>query len=246
MVSKEQVNLWLNVGFNDLAVAGVGLSAESTNKLILTGEVPYHCPNPDMLPYQRELVKEGGFLYYTHPFIDNLSRHNPRLARRILRTVEGVENCLDEDRINDSLGYYALRNGVDDAYYEKLGVHRDSRFIVTMFASIFPTATRAYFNENPDLRKIITDWEFTEGDESGLETIEATLEDLRNLMDTCLRRRGVIVYYNEKVLEHKTLLNHEDEADLMILSKQPLRADVVSGIVPLSDTDRTVMLHGVE
>ncbi len=110
MVSKEQIGLWLNVGFSHLAVAGVGLSAEGINNLILTSEVPYHCPNPNMLPYQRKLVAKGGFLYYTHPFIDNLARYNSRLAQRILKTVEGSESHLDQDRINDSLGYYALRN----------------------------------------------------------------------------------------------------------------------------------------
>ncbi len=115
-----------------------------------------------------------------------------------------------------------------------------------MFASIFPNAVRGYFKENPDLNEIITNWEFTECDESGLENTEVTLGDLQNLMDICLRRRGVIVYYNEKVLEHTTLLNHEDEADLMILSRSPLNAEVVSGIVPLSDIDRVVMLQGVE
>ena len=72
-----------------------------------------------------------------------------------------------------------------------------------------------------------------------------TLKQLKQVLDECLNRRGVLLFYNEKVFDHKILTNNEDEKDIMILSTAPLTSEVVSGIKPLSKRDEEVLLEGI-
>ncbi len=246
MVSSEKIGNWLTNGVDEHAIAGVGVDAESVNRFLISGEIPAQCPNPNMLPYQAKLVRRGGFLYYTYPFIQRFESYSPRIARKISKAHYGNTYALADESILDGLGYYALRNSIVACYKVNIGIQRDAHSIGAMTGYLFPEMTKSLVTENPDLGELILDSEWDESGHSGLEDSNIPLGELKKILEACLRRRGVLVFYNEGIFNHKVLTNYEDEKDVMILSRSPLTQEVVSGIKPLSETDREVMLQGVE
>lgn len=71
----------------------------------------------------------------------------------------------------------------------------------------------------------------------GLKNSTMPLSRLKEILSSCIARRGLIVYYNEKILRNRVLPGFELESEIMIHTKKPLTLDVVSGIKPLAKPD---------
>lgn len=243
-IPKEKIETWLSAGFDNNAVLGVGMSAESARSLLVTGEVPYHCPNPDMITYQKRLVRGGKFLYYTYPFIERFRKHKPDLSRKMIQD-EWAEEEFREPHIMAGLENYALRWSIQSVYKEGFGVWRNQKSIVAMASYLFPTMMAEKARQNPDLLNELVDAEWDEDDKSGLESSNLGIQQLKQVLGECLSRRGVLVFYNQGVFKHKVRRNHEDSKDIMIISQEPLSDGVISGIKPLSTRDNEVLLEGI-
>ena len=107
--TREQLDIWTNTGFNEEAVAVYGTSVEWVKRALEEGQVPWHSPYPDrkLLPYQKELLENGGHLYYGKPFVERLGIYNPKLAQEIVELTGGIQ-YLSEDVMLQQAKFYAI------------------------------------------------------------------------------------------------------------------------------------------
>lgn len=243
-IGKEQLNHWLNRGFDQRAVAVYGTTVETLKEILDTGQIPWNQPNTQvpMLPYQRRLLKNGGYMYFAFPFLDRIRPHNPALACKI----EDVFGS-NEHQINISKGYACERSWLR-SFYGKTGRRYDNwDELAVMSAVLFPSILRKQIKDSdfPAQRLEASSFDpkyaVRRKTFAGLESKNMSLPDLRQILDDCLARRGALLYYNEKIFQHTVEQGYEDEDEIFIISKEPLTAEVVSGIQILSNADRKAL-----
>lgn len=64
---------------------------------------------------------------------------------------------------------------------------------------------------------------------------------LREILNECLSRRGVLLFYNGGIFQHKVIQGFEGEDEIVIVSKEPMKHDVISGVEILSASDRKAL-----
>lgn len=243
-IGKERLNNWVNKGFDEKAVALVGTSVETLKQLLDTGLIPPHQPSPrgvSILPYQKELLKNGGYMYFAYPLVDRIRPHNSTLASAI-----DEDYSSDEDVIYDAK-FYAYRNAWTHSFFEKTRVkYSDWQDLAAMTAVLFPRILRNQV-DNP-IFPIDAD-DFSDIDlidtirRNGVrfEASDMPLSQLKGILADCLARRGVLLYYNEGIFQHKVEQGNEDSQEIYIVSRKPLTASVISGVQILSNADKRAL-----
>ncbi|MDZ7587060.1 MAG: hypothetical protein U0946_04840, partial [Patescibacteria group bacterium] len=66
---------------------------------------------------------------------------------------------------------------------------------------------------------------------------------LKKVLPECLKRRGVILYFGDRLLQDNRKVFHgkEDEVEIFITSPKPLPVAAITGIKMLSDVDLEVL-----
>ena len=118
----------------------------------------------------------------------------------------------------------------------------NSKVLLTASAILFPSIYRK-LQEDSALKYVIYDYFELESDYDymGLEGINISLPRLRRVLDGSLSRRGVLVYYNNNIFQHKVIKGEEMPEEIMVISKEPMNLDVISGIQPQSEVDRRAL-----
>ncbi len=246
-VNLEQLDQWVEHGYHKDAIALYGTSAEFLTKALQTGQVPYNAPAAeDMLPYQKEVMENGGHLYYALPIYERLEENSNPRAKVLLEGIiekygdfpEEIKEELSWRRQHKSSKDYALKHAIEHPFNEKFKVRLHARQIYILASILFPSDS-ALWDEDESLLAI-TGPDYHPLDFShqrAFENSERAVKDLQQVISECFKRRGVVIYYSSKILDHAKP-GYEAEREIMIVSKKPLPIDVISGVEILSEADR--------
>lgn len=244
-IGKEQLNQWLNAGFDEKAVALVGTSVETFKQLLDTSLIPPHQPSArgePMLPYQKELLKDGGYMYFAYPFIERIKSYDLTLASNLEEVFESDEHMIDSSK------FYAYRNAWTRSFFEQTGVkYSNWQDLAAMAAVLFPRILR---NQLDDPIYPIDEGDFSDIDLTDtigrkgsvrFEASDMSLSQLKRILADCLARRGVLLYYNEEIFQHQVEQGNEDPQEIYMISRKPLNASVISGVQILSNADKRAL-----
>ncbi|MBI2085964.1 hypothetical protein HYT74_01340 [Candidatus Daviesbacteria bacterium] len=238
--SPELLDKWITTGFNSQAVAGYGTSVEFLKQALVTGEIPWGVPQDgqEILPYQQKILAKGGYLYFAYPFVENLQPYKPKLVKK-LRVVPN--NDLTHNSIHDQLSDYARRQAVEHHFESLTDIKRgDDRAIVFLTYLLFPDLI-SQFKDDEFLESCFyafkADANWQAPPDLGLNNSTIPLPRLKEILASCVEKRGLIIYYNEKILRNRVLPGFELESEIMIHTKKPLTLAVISGIKPLAKPD---------
>lgn len=241
IVNPELVKHWETEGFSRAALAGYGNSFPFFQRLFSSNEIPWQAAYNDsnLMPYQKELLDQGGYLYYAYPFVNHLGLHCPQLASRLhnQRNVDLSAHVIHR-MLKNAAGDHAILH-----HFELLtGIkYQEPDEIVTMAYLLFPELARR-FKKDKLLEKefyFFTDQAaWTEPPVISLATVNISLPRLKKILSEAIARRGVILYYNQEILNHKLIAGHESEYEIIIHTEKPLTAHTISGIKILSEPDR--------
>lgn len=229
-VSQEQLKKWVETGFDENAVAVCGTSIEVLNQALQIGAIPRWKDAIEKPPPRLSLIGDYRYAYYANPIIGNLSRINPNLADELKRPapvygpVESSKN-------------YAQMNALCDGFYDATGIFIEVHNLATIANLVLPKQySRA-------VHKVID--AVTEVEED-VDAAEKILEKTTGGMDRskvikalefCIERRGVLLFFNRKLLNHVVEPDPENYEGLIILTKNLLSVDSISGIQILSGAD---------
>ncbi|MBI2338302.1 hypothetical protein HYU95_03925 [Candidatus Daviesbacteria bacterium] len=239
--TPELVRHWLSEGYSKQAVAGYGNSVEFLQKAVESGEIPWNASfkDPDLLPYQKQLLKKGGYLYYAYPFIDQLQPLKPRLVNKLYNNLDPED--LSKDAIRPHLLFYAAYNAIPHQFHSYTGIQVDGPHpLIALTHLLFPDLVTQCQDDILqfffDLYKDSADWQ--EPSQLGLAQSNLSLPQLKEILAQAISRRGVILYYNQQLTNYHLVPGIESDKEIMIHSKEPLTLEVISGIEPLSKSDQ--------
>lgn len=242
-----ELNQWVENGCNEDALFVYGTYTQDLFQAMKTGQIPYRVPRKGMLPYQAELVKDGGFLYYATPIFARLEKSSdPRAKELALRIVANygdyalkyIREDLSPQKVKRIAAGYAFDQTAKSYFKDATGFKFSSTQIYYLTGSLFPSVLEPYKNDPviKNFRAQSFDPEYFSKSEP-TDNLGLTLEQLKGVLRECFKRRGVRIYYNSKILDHRIIVGHEGEDEIMILSQKPLTLDVISGIEILSKAD---------
>lgn len=240
--NSELLKHWVATGYSSQAVAGYGNSVEFLQEALISGEIPWSTSHSDqdILPYRKKLLSEtSGYLYFAYPFIDRLKSYNPHIVEKLC-SEPGVN--LEENTIKNNLRDYAVYNAITHYFKSQADTNiQNPKAIVTLVHLLFPDLVKKFNNDSLIIQIFnrfteSADWE--EPHSLGLEESNMTIAQLKNILGQSISRRGIIMYYNEKILRNRVVPGIESEEEIMIISKRPLTLEVISGIEILSENDK--------
>lgn len=242
------LNQWIENGCNKDALFVYGTCTQNLLQAMETGQIPYSVPAEEMLPYQAELVKNGGFLYYATPIFARLEKDKDSRARELASRIAAnygdydlkyIREDLSLQRTKKTAASYAFGQTAQSYFEKATGFKFKDTRIYFLTGSLFPSVLKPYF-KYPVIQRFSAhsfDPEcYLESEPT--DNLGLTLEQLKGILRECFKRRGVRIYYNSKILDHRVIVGHESEEEVMILSQRPLTLDVISGVEILSKADK--------
>lgn len=238
------IKQWAERGYTNEAVALYGTSAELVRDIAQTGIVPSF-PREEMLPYMRPLMGRNRHLYFFYPIIEQVKVVNPQLMERYYPcfagwTREQVDEEMNIEGVTSSARNYAAWRTLTDAVKRYTGISANSNSILHVSHDLLPQETERRIGEEL--------WgDETESRENSDPEEVAQLMSFSNrellvqALNEALNRRGVLVYFNSALFSNRALPGYEAEDELVVVSPQLLKADVISGIEVLSEADREIL-----
>lgn len=243
-LGRNRLRQWVERGFTNKGVALYGTSSELVQQIANTDIVP-SVPHSDMLPYQRQLVGEGGHLYFFFPVIEHMREKNPALMEEYYRRFKGrSRKQVDKDFIGtqESARNYATWKTLEATVKRLTGITAHNTDLLAVAYELLPEQLHKIRSEDPYVWYDEDDAIYNSAPEE-VAKIKAFPNQLQltQALREGLERRGVLIYFNGNILSHRTLTGIADEHELLIVSAQPLRQNTISGIEILSDADRQVL-----
>lgn len=239
--TPELVKHWIAEGYSNKAVAAYGTSVSFFERALKSGEIPFNVAyfNHNLLDYQRKLLERGGYLYYAYPFLENLEPYKPSFVRKMRRIPN---EDFSYEAMRRQLRNYAGRHAIPHHFESLTGIRLDEPDeVVSLAYLLFPDLVSKYRDDSTlkDAFYYFTanaDWK--KPPPLSFNRPNMTLSELRNILAQSIARRGLIIYYNEKVLANELKEGFELEAEIMIHTKKPLTLEVIAGIEPLAEPDK--------
>lgn len=238
------IRQWAERGYTNEAVALYGTSAEVIRDIAQTGIVPSF-PRESMLPYMRLLVGRNRHLYFFYPVIEQARIVNPQLMERYYPcfagwTREQVDEELSIEEVKSTARNYAAWKTLNNAVKRYTGISVDSCSILHVSYDLLPQETKRriggeLWGDKEDSR------ENSDPEEVAQLMSFPNRELLVQALHEGLNRQGVLVYFKSALFFNRALPGYEDEHELLVVSPQSLKADVISGIEVLSEADREIL-----
>lgn len=238
------IRQWAERGYTNEAVALYGTSAEVIRDTAQTGIVPSF-PREEMLPYMRPLMKGNRHLYFFYPVIEQVKVVNPQLMERYYPyfagwTREQVDEEMNIEGVTSKARNYAAWRTLTDAVKRYTGISADSCSILHVSHDLLPQETKRRMGG-----KLWGDEEDSRENSDPEEVVQLMSFPNRELLVQALHeglnRRGVLAYFNSTLFSNRAFPGYEDEHELLVVSPQSLKADVISGIEVLSEADREIL-----
>jgi hypothetical protein len=251
-VGIDQLNNWIETGLSDNAVAVYGTSVEVLQQILDTGIIPPMPGNRIRGEHMKALRERGKYLYYFTPFYTRIKSSHPEIAQKLKDYANETDERLEEVySVDDALNLtrrYAFPNAVKDYFEAQTGMRPDEEIIL---AIAYDNDYKAYLAEMRGPSKN-TPYEILlkeglDAQQDGERDDE--IEDLQNSIDNeklhkvaqeCFRRRGVFLYFDQKVLLPSTDQG-ELGPEIITVTDKPLLATAISGIEFLAPADREVV-----
>lgn len=237
---------WIENGLDEKAVASYGASVNVLKNILAMHTIPPY-PLDEMLPYQQELLKDGGYLYYAKPYLERIAQIRPDLANEIMALYPGwnpqeIQEELSTSNMNRGVRGYALGQSVRHHFFEQTGIKADLADIYQLVLNVIPAQLGSYTETTQSLNVYTDeDWVKFNADQKLVSSIEAQLhrQQLAEILSSCLKRRGIVLYYSQNMFDdNQVFAGHEAEDEIMVVSSRLLPASVISGIEILSEADR--------
>lgn len=238
------IKRWVERGCTNEAVALYGTSMEIARDIAQKGIVP-SVSRENMLPYMRQLIGRNGHLYFFYPVIEQIKVVNPQLMEKYYPSFEGwtkeeVDEEMNIDRLKEKAKGYAAWQTLEHVVKRHTGIAAFYTSILHVSYDLLPQETEKGIGEN-----LWEDKAENERDSRPEEVTQLMLFPDRELLVHALHegldRRGVLVYFNSGLFPNRAIPGNEDEVELCVVSSQPLKADIISGIEVLSEADRKAL-----
>ena len=245
ILPANPIKRWAERGFNNESVAVYGTSSELVQQIVSTGIIPSVSHSDHLLPYQRRLVGKSGHLYFFFPVIEHVKQINSAFMEQYYPLFEGwsrgeVNEEMEFPRLKSSAESYAAWTSLEHVVKHSTGISAYFRSILAVSYDLLPQETAEKIGA-----EIWGDEEDSRENSDPQEVAELlSFPNRKQLVQTLregLERRGVLIYCNSGIFPNRVLPGFEDEHELLIVSAQPLKTDVISGIEVLSEADRKVL-----
>lgn len=247
-VSDQQLRQWVETGFSNNAVASFGTSVERLQDVLKSNIIP-SIRTPLRLPYQQRLLgrHKGADFYYVTPIFDRILKVRPALAKAIgthlnpdyIYDPEFARRQLSVKDARRKSESYAHSNSVQDFFYTQTGIFAELTDILAI-ARGFNSAKVEEYIEDTKSWGAMDDLAMPGYDTSLIDALKTKLNRsfLESIVFKCLERRGAVIYYNQGLLAYPVKLGREGDLEIMIVSSEPVSANVISGIEILSQSDK--------
>jgi len=243
-LSQADINKWVEVGRSEFSPLIFGASTEKIIKATKTGIIPAHRPT---LPYQKELTKNGGFIYYFLPNnLATLDESIPGFEDSFKqRTGFSNDDFIKHMRLNrNGAMLYAQMNAFTDGFFSLTGYKpKFDNIIESMRELLTPSEKKELVSDSSFLVNDLEDtlvMDETNDYKNMRESFKD--EDLHDVLREIAPRRGLLAYFNTDILKLPETSIHpgfEDESEVNIVSSHPLPVSCISGIECLSELDKT-------
>ncbi len=242
-IGKEVLNQWVAAGFDENAVAAQGTSVEQFRMVLQSGQISWSSPRSEvrMLPYQKKLLAGSGYLYYACPFLERTRLYRPTLSEEIEGEFPGKPPSIEY--MIKLCRFYANMKARRDFFQQETGqFYNGSNQILALAGLLFPRMYRGFLKDPEVEIEVAGGMLMLEVPTTGgLDSSQMSLPQLRRILQECLKRKGVLIYFNNNIFQHKIVKGIESESEIVIISKEPMTTDVISGIQILSNADRRAL-----
>ena len=243
-LKKERLHWLVEQGFNENAIAVFGTTTTVLKRILETGQI---LPNPAFgLEYQRQLTKSGKFLYYALPLLGRIEPVIPHLVQKIRArfpsdwSKEEIGQDFQPDYVKKVATHYAAMTAVEDKFHEETNINLPFDAVIGLASEVLPV--KQFRDVKKDLDPIFDVDEDYSLEVHGEEIAHAksSLERSRlvEVLETAFKKRGVLIYFNNEILNSKIYPGHEAEGEIMVVSDKPLPLNVISGVEILSEAER--------
>lgn len=237
----EQLRRWVERGFDGDAVAVYGTSVDVVRRIADTGVIfPY--PTRDLLPYQKELSRNGrDNLYFAMPFMERVLKIHPQLVTEIAGRFDSKEEAnedLKTEEIRRYAKFYAINQAVRDYFLRAVQIKADMIDILGAVLRIAPEQFENFIKSS-QVHFIDHDIE-DESDKAKVSEIVGRIgsKNVRDALLGSLERRGVLIYLNDGIFTNTRVRPcFEAETEIVVVSKDSLSAAVISGVEVLSEIE---------
>lgn len=248
---QNRLNKWAEQGFNEQAVALYGTHTGVLQRILSTGQIPAMPPDLATISYQQGLMRDNQCLYYLMPLVDRIAKVNPKIAKLVVRrfpdgSLKDLHRELQTENIREAGKFYALRKSIESAFYERSGITADVFNVLFVAQKLLPDKFDRFVKDIADSASLFVDeYELEiEKDKKVQGNIRKRFNDqqLAEILDTVLDRRGVLIYFNRGMLEkHKIVPCPESRDEIILVGNEPLTQEVISGVEVLSDSDNRAL-----
>lgn len=139
---------------------------------------------------------------------------------------------------------YAYDMALVDYFLAKIGFRTNTDVILAIAKKVVPADLRIYDAQVGSWHVGARETRLKEGDRIDMRRITKEIDraKLSQILRGCLKRKGVLIFFDQKIFDRVVIPGQEAEHEALILSDSPLPLDVISGIQPLSETDRNILL----
>lgn len=247
----DQVLRWEEAGFDPNSIGVYGTSVENLTQIVLTGEIQpfpreYLHPNYDGLKF----LQHDDLLYYFKLIGPNLKLASPDVYQQVCDrfpgwNVDKIEPNISPESALASTKFFALDSALSDHFLASTGVRADSLTLYYIAQQLMEDAFERYHSEVGDHIAFALHEIGKQADQEEVEKVikSVSKQETTSVLSEGFKRRGVLIFYNKQILNHRLLNFYEGEDELLIASKKPLRTDVISGIQLLSIADREMLFE---
>lgn len=249
----ERLKLWEEKGLSNEAVGVYGTSEEFLQNALSRGFIPAQLNenSKDFSFYLAKLGKTSGSnIYFSLPFTQRISLIKPELVESIEGGFPGfsreeLDREMSMEEALNAAKNYAQWNSYSHFLNEKLQIPLSTHSGEALLTLMYKTDLNKFLKIRRDLREIglyVNDYdpdEPTEQEQRLMRQIRAKVDrkNLPQFLETALARRGVLIFYNESILEN-AVPGWEDEREVVTVTEKPLPIDIISGIerLPLENS----------
>lgn len=148
--------------------------------------------------------------------------------------------------MHQQLSDYAEYNAVVHHFESLTGIRRRPSEIILLTFLLFPDLVRDDESLKNQFRHYADNTSWQELPVAGFENSTILLSQLKDILAASIARRGIIVYYNSKLLRNRVLPGFEVESEIMIHTKKPLTLEVISGVKPLAEPDQQAVVDLIQ
>lgn len=236
----------LDRGKQENAVAAYGTSVERLGVALKSGYIP-SVAKEKVPSYAKKVMDGEEFLYFATPYIRALEGRLPEIGREIRDSLKNFSHQrlaeeLSDDSVFSRSRDYATANALTDSFRLNTGIQKFSSDILMVASKVTPQSLKDQFTDKVFLDSHSSLEAIAELAEPGeIEDILSRLDrrTLKKVLPKCLKRRGAILYFGDRLLQDNRKVFHgkEDEVEIFITSSKPIPVAAITGIEMLSDVD---------